>query len=361
MNRLSTYLVRLFFRQTLALLIVMLGLLLLFRCLAIFDIVAGQGQNLWTLIGQALLGMPPFAIVITNVCMGIGMARALGMLQRSHELHIIHANRQLGAMFGGIAAFALIGAIVVLMVSNFVGPWASRALDNWGASVAADIVGRTLTPHRFSQVVPGVTVVIGGREGTGNLTDFFTDDRRDPEMRRSYIAKTAHVAADSNGYVLEMHDGAIQYLSPERGFSEISFKTYDIGLEKLTQPIENRDDLGRLTTSEIVAKALPGGWSADAVLRVVGRMAEGFRVISMCLFMGAIAGFPHARRGRTFLPMELVPLLVAYVDKTITSNLPVPELAQQVAGPTAVLLAGLVLLGFRLRLVRLPRFRRQTA
>ena len=41
-----------------------------------------------------------------------------------------------------------------------------------------------------------------------------------------------------------------------------------------------------------------GGWTPDMIRRLVDRMAEGLRAISMCVFMAALALFPHARRGR---------------------------------------------------------------
>jgi len=360
MNRLSAYLVRLFFRETFALLGVVLGLLFLVQCLKIFDIISVQGQNLWTLIGQALLGMPPLAIVLVYVCMGIGLVRGLNALQRSQELHIIHANRKLGSLFGAIAIFSAIGALCVLLISNFIEPAANRRLNDWAASVAADIVGRTLTPHRFSQVVSGVTVVIGGREGTGHIIDFFADDRRDPDMRHTYIAKTATVATDSDGYVLELHDGAIQYLSGENDFSEISFKKYNVTLSKLTEPLENRDQLAERDSADLIAEgSRTGTWTSDMIRRLVDRFAEGLRAISMCVFIAALAAFPHARRGKGRLPLEVIPLIVAFVESGITTYLPGSEVVKLLAGPTVVLIGAAIVLLYRLRVFQpvSPRLR----
>lgn len=362
MTRLGTYLIRLLARDSVGLLGLMMGLLFLMQSLKIFDVVVVQGQNLLTLLGQAALSMPPLAIVIAYVCMGIGMVRALGALQASQELHIIHANRQLGALFGGLAVFALVGAVLILLLSNFVEPWANRRLNDWSAAVAADLVGRTLTPHRVSQVVPGVTIVIGGRRSGGGITEFFADDARDPTMRRTYLASSAKVATDASGYVLELHEGSLQYLSPKGDFSEVSFKTYNIGLDKLTQATGERDALVERTTPELVAAALAGQhWDEATLRRIFTRLAEGLRAIGMCVFMAALAAFPHGRRGRARFPLELVPLLVAYADKTITENLPLPTGAGQFAGPLAVLVLGLVVLGFRLRLFRLPASRPRPA
>lgn len=354
MNRLSAYLVRLFTRETLGLLGVMLGLLFLVQSLKIFDVIVVQNQNFFTLVGQALLAMPPLAIALANVCMGIGMVRALGALQASHELHIMHASRQLRAMLAGIAIFAIGGALVILVLANMLEPWSNHRLSQWAASVAADIVGRTLTPHRVSQVVPGITIVIGGREGAGNITDFFADDRRDPEMRRTYTAKTAKVGTDKDGYVLLLKDGSLQYLSADHDFSQISFKSYSVALNKLTEQVDNRDDLAESTSVDLVAKAASSGWTDEILRRLLQRMAEGLRAIAMVVFMAALAIFPHARRGRTWVPMELVAIIVAYADKTVTSNLGGTSHLGYFSGPLVVLTAGLAVFAVRMRLLRLP-------
>jgi len=348
----------------LALLGVMLGLLFLVQCLKIFDVIVVQNQNIFTLAGQALLAMPPLAIAMTNVCMGIGMVRALGALQASHELHIIHASRQLGGLFAGVAAFAIGGALIILVLANLLEPWSNHRLSQWAASVAADIVGRTLTPHRVSQVVPGITIVIGGREGAGNITDFFADDRRDPEMRRTYTAKTAKVGTDKDGYVLLLNDGSLQYMSAEKDFSQIAFKSYNVGLNKLTEQVDNKDNLAESTSIDLVRRGMATGWTDDIVRRLLQRMAEGARAIGMVVFIAALTVFPHARRGRGRVPMELVPIIAAYADKTITTNVFGDVSWAPFTGPAALLLAGIAIFAVRTQLIvlpSLPRFRARPA
>jgi hypothetical protein len=54
-----------------------------------------------------------------------------------------------------------------------------------------------------------------------------------------------------------------------------------------------------------------------------------------------------------------VPLLAAYADKTITSNYIGPSPPALLTGPGVVLLAGLVILAFRLKLLqRVPKLTR---
>ena len=357
MTRLSAYLVRLFARDALAIFTVGLVLLYLIQCLRIFDVVSVNGQSLFTLLGQAALGMPALAIVFGYVCMGIGLARGLAALQSSQELHIIHSNRRVRALLTAIAVFAGVGTLIVLLLSNFVEPAANGRLNDWSASVAADIVGRTLTPHRFSEVVPNVVIVIGGRQGTGQISDFFADDRRDPDMRRSYIAKAAVVAEDHDGYVLELHDGSIQYLSSDNEFSQVSFHRYNITLSRLIEPLENRDRLAESNSFELLLGAVSSGiWSEDLASRLTGRLGDGLKVVAMCLFVAAMAVFPHARRKRFAVPLEIAVLVVAFIESAIGTYAPGPKLVVLVAGSLLVSLVSLLLLLYRLR-VFAPRIR----
>jgi lipopolysaccharide export system permease protein len=286
--------------------------------------------------------------------MGIGIVRAFGALQGSQELHVIHANHQIRPLFGGIATFAVGGAAILLFLSNFVEPWANYRLNDWSASIAADIVGRTLTPHRFSQVVPGVTVVIGGRTGTGNITDFFADDNRGT-TRRTYSAKSATVAEDEQGYLLQLHDGTLQYLTQDGGFSEVAFRSYNLGLDKFTRAAENADDVSLWSTPRIIADAFTRGvWSDEAVKRVSSRLATGVQAIGMAVFVGALVAFPSGRRRRRWFPMELVPLVIAWIDITVAGNVAGPQQVVQFLGPVGVLVTGLLILLLRLKLLRLP-------
>ena len=209
-------------------------------------------------------------------------------------------------------------------------------------------------------MVPGVTIVISGREGAGNITDFFADDRRNPTMRRTYIAKTAKVATDETGYVLQLHDGTLQYLSAAHDFSQISFKTYNIGLNKLTSPVDNSDDLGeRDSAATPVQSGLTSGWTPDIIRRLVDRMTEGLRAVAMVAFMAGLTLFPHGRRGRSRGRPRTAAAARCLWRPRHQRQYRQTQLFQDVAGPTVVLVAGIVILVARLGLLsRRPNLRR---
>jgi len=348
MSRLTVYLARLFSTNTLAFATVAAVLIWLIQCLRIFDVVSVKGQGFLTLLGQAVLTMPPLLIVFLYVCVGIGLGRALRDLQASQELAVIHSSRRIGALFGGIAWFTLISALVLLVLSNFIDPLASRKLNDWSASIAADLVSRTLRPHRFAQVVPGVIMVIGGRSGQGEITEFFADDTRDPAVRRTYVARSATVATDPNGYVLNLRDGYLQYVTSDNRFSQVSFSSYSLGLDKLTEPADNANGLAELNSIDLVQSQLAAGqWAPKAVELLTKRAAEGLRIIGMCFFVAGLAGFPSGKRTRRGLPLEVTVLLAAFAERIVTAY--THGVMAPFAGAVLMLVVGIGFLLYKLR------------
>lgn len=349
MNRLSLYLARLFAVDAIALFAVAMFLLFLIQCLRIFDVVSVKGQSVLTLVGQAVLMMPQLALVFLYVCVGIGLGRALRNMQANHELHIIHSSRRLPALLGGIGIYTGTCALLVLLLSNFIEPATTRQFNDWSASVTADLVGRTLRPHRFAEVVPGVNMVIGGREGDGHITNFFADDSRNPDSRRTYVAQSAIIAQDEQGYVLQLMDGAIQYMTGEFQFSQVAFKRYDLAMERLTGATEYRNTLAERNSLDLVTSSLASGsWSPDVLSLLSKRLGEALRVVAICIFVAAIAAFPHGRRGRE-MPLELVVLGAAFLERGLTSFPGVSEVVGSMGGTAALLVASSIALLIRLR------------
>lgn len=362
MKRLSLYLVRLFASDALALFGIMLVLLWMTQWLRLFDVVASKGQSMLTLFGQSALTLPPLAIVFLYVCMGIGLGRALTRLQANHELHIIHASRQVPALFAAVMIYAALGGLFILFISNVVSPYATRQLNDWSASIAADLVSRTLTPHHFTEVVPGVVIAIGARGENGQITDFFADDSRDPEMRRTYIAKSAEVGQDEQGYVLRLHEGALQYAARDHQFSQISFGQYNIAIQRLTGAADTLDDLDTRGTFDLVSQGLATGtWPVAVVRKLAERWGEALRVLAMCLFVTALAGLPHARRGRPGVPIELTVLVAAFIERAVSAYAPLPPAFSPLAGATLLLAVSMAVLAWRFRVFRPAPMRRAIA
>jgi lipopolysaccharide export system permease protein len=351
MTRLTLYLTRLFAADALALFGVAAFLLFLVQCLRSFDVVSVKGQDLLTLIGQVMLTMPTLAIAFLHVCIAIGLARALRTLQQNNELQIIHSSRRVGALFRAIAVYALGGVGLTLLLTNVIEPTTRRSFDQWMASIAADLVSRTLMPQKFVEVTPGVTLMIGSRAGEGDLGSFFADDARNPEFRRTYMAESANVAADDEGYVLRLTNGSIQYMSDGERFSEVSFTRYDLVVERLTGGIGMDSGVAGVATLDLIKQSYERGTPFDSIVmgQIGARFGEGFRGLALCLLVAAIAAFPHGRRGGREVPIEIVVLGAAFAERAISANYQSPIPLIPVAGAVVMFILAAMLLAYRLR------------
>ena len=345
MRKLTAYLVRLFATDATILFVIVCFLLWLVNCLRSFDVVSVKGQGFATLGVQALYTMPPLALSFFYICVGIGMVRALTALQNSHELHIIHTSGGLAGLWraAGVTIGAAVG--VVLLLAHVVEPLANRQLNALNSAVAADLVSSSLKPGRFTQVTPGVVLLIGGREDGGMISEFFADDRRDPQTRRTYIADTARVMADGDDYFLQLGNGTLQYTEDDGRYSEVRFARYDISVESLSQSAGWFDPMAERDSFDLAIAAFTSGeFRQEYLWPLLNRSVEGLRVIGLCLLVLALAAFPSGNRTRIKLPLEAFVLLLAFGERGISAYSPLG------LGTGAVLLMvmGVALLGYRL-------------
>ncbi|RYE11386.1 MAG: LptF/LptG family permease [Hyphomicrobiales bacterium] len=354
--RLSRYLLRLFSIEAMALFGIAAFLLFLIQCLRLFDVVATRGQSLWTLLGQALLGMPSLGIVFLYVCIGIGLGRALRSLQDRSELQIIHVSALVPSLMRAIAGYALGGAAALLLLTHVIEPLANRSITNWSASIAADLVSRSMVPHRFTEIADGVSLVIGSRDSEGRIVDFFADDSRG-EPRRTYFAKSAIITRDEQGFVLRMQDGAMQQMTSEGRFSEISFARYDLELSSLTGQDGSGTSLDSTPSYEFFAQPVGEG----EMRSLQRRTAEAMRVMAICLFVAALAAFPSGKRRRAGLPIELSVLGAAFFERSLTTFLPGPMALSGAGGSMVLAALSLLVLLVRLRPRSPLRLRRAVA
>lgn len=318
---------------------------------------ATREQNLLTLLGQALLGMPGLGIVFLYVCIGIGLGRALRSLETRNELQIIHVSVLLPSLLRSIAGYAIGGALLLLVLAHVVDPLAVRSANNWSASIAADLVSRSMVPHNFTEVADGVSIVIGSRDGQGRITDFFADDQRG-ELRRTYFAKSALIVRDEQGYILRMLDGSMQQMTAQKRFSEISFASYDLALDRLTGAAGGNGGLAATPTWEFFTGGALSAGQWDLLLK---RTGEGIRVLAICLFVAAVGMFPSGRRRQAAIPVELTVLGAAFIERGLTSYLPASGIFGAASGSFVIAAIGLVILAIRLRVFRPAGIRRVAA
>lgn len=358
MTRLSGYLLRQYFAASLAFLVVAGFLIYAIQTLRLFDLVTAKGQDILTLFGQSALITPSLAMQIFYICMAVGLARALKGLQTSKELHTIHSSGRIGALWNATFMFIGSGMIVVLAIAHWIEPAANRHYDNWSAEVTADLVGRSLNPNRFSEVVPGLILVIGGRDRDGTVLDFFADDRRNPDSQRTYIAKRAEIISGPDGYNLELTDGAIQFQRTEGQFTEINFAKYELGLDRLVENDADNGSIGQQSSLQIILEAGGiGGLSRDQSKAISQRFAEGARLGALCLFAFCLTAFPTGKRRSGRFPLEIGVVVLALIDRAIGGYLMPGSAFGNYLGASLLVVGSIVVLGLQLYGGRMPKVR----
>jgi lipopolysaccharide export system permease protein len=276
-------------------------------------------------------------------------------------LGIIHSNGLLPALLRAIGLYTLIGTLGVLLLSHVADPLGSRVTNDWSTSIAADLVSRSMIPHRFTALGGGVSMVIGGRDSRGNISDFFADDPRDPDSHRTYFARAAIITHDEQGYVLRMRDGAVQYLSADGRFSQVAFKQYDQPMDQFAADAGAADGLGQTPSYDLVATALETGhWDPAVVKILLKRSGEGLRVLALCALVAALALFPSGRR-RADAPVEIAVLGAAFIERALTSYIVGPGIFSVASGSVIILIGAAAILCVRLRVFRPIRWRRRAA
>jgi lipopolysaccharide export system permease protein len=170
-------------------------------------------------------------------------------------------------------------------------------------------------------------------------------------VRRTYIADSATLAADGEGYVLRLSDGAIQYMSADFQFSEISFSRYDLAVGNLTEAAQPGRAEDGITSIEFLADAIAKGGLEPRVRHIVNaRIGEGVRVIAFCLLVVALAFFPSGRRSGGEIPLEIVVLGAAFAERAALANLPRIDPIFVSPGTVALILGSLLLLFIKSRI-----------
>ncbi len=319
MSHLSRYLLFRFTGGALALYLIAIFLVWLMQMLRLFDLITEKGQNLLTLFGQSLLTTPPLSRQIIYICMGIGLARALSAMQESHELHSIHSSGRIKAIWSALAVFSISGAVFALFISNWAEPVSRRAVNVWSAQIAVDLLSQNLTPGRFTQISDGVVVRIGGRNSNGIIEDFFADDKRDPDIRRTYLAERAEIVIGAEGYQISLRNGRLQAAPADGRYSEIEFARYDLAIESLTDPLNIANPVIQRSSFKLIQQGLKAGNFRYGMLdQLHWRFSEGPRVLALCLLIAALGAFPHGQRTGRRLPPELIVLIVAFSERSLS-------------------------------------------
>ncbi|MBX6425332.1 MAG: LPS export ABC transporter permease LptF [Variibacter sp.] len=176
------------------------------------DLVTSQGQTVLVFVGLTALLIPALVLVIAPLAFVIAVIYVLNKLNADSEIIVMNAaGMSPWRIFRPFLTVSLIVATLVAAISAYIAPKCLRELRTLISRVRADLVANVIQPGRFTSLQGGqLTFHIRERRTNGELGGIFIDDRRDPNLRATFLAERGIVLENENGSFLVLENGSAQ-------------------------------------------------------------------------------------------------------------------------------------------------------
>ena len=148
------------------------------------DVMTSQGQNAWVFLRLTALALPSLIAFIAPIAVLISCLHVINRLSGDSELIIMTAS---GAptwrLVRPLLVTALLCSLMLVLINNFVAPWANRDLRESAMQVRTELISQVLQPGRFNAPEPGLTIHIRDRAADGQLLGLLMHD----EIGRAHV------------------------------------------------------------------------------------------------------------------------------------------------------------------------------
>ena len=305
---------RYIFRTTLGAFVLVLltltGIIWITHALREIDLITNQGQTILVFLGITGLLIPILAQIIAPIAFVIAVVYAIDKLNGDAELVVMNAaGMSPWQLFRPFLAVAIAVSLLVGFISAYLSPSLQRELRDRATRVRTDLVTNIVQPGRFLTIEGGLTFHIRERRPDGELFGILIDDRRNPEMRATFLAEQGSIIKKDGGTFLLLENGSIQRL--DRGKSEpriVMFDRYAFDLSRFTNdaPVQMTNlparerylwQLIAPDPNDPLVKAQPGHFRADLHERL---LAPIYPLAFVVIAFAAIGGPRTTRQSRGF-------------------------------------------------------------
>jgi lipopolysaccharide export system permease protein len=304
------YIFRTTFGAFLLILLTLTGIIWITHALREINLITNQGQTILVFLGITGLLIPILAQVIAPIAFVIAVVYAIDKLNGDAELVVMNAaGMSPWQLFRPFLAVAVTVALLVGFISAYLSPSLQRELRDRATRVRTDLVTNIVQPGRFLTIEGGLTFHVRERRPNGELSGILIDDRRNPEMRATFLAEQGSIIKKEGGTFLLLEDGSIQRL--DRGKFEpriVIFDRYAFDLSRFTNdaplkvtnlPARERYlwELIAPDPNDPLVKAQPGHFRADLNDRL---LAPIYPLAFVVIAFAAIGGPRTTRQSRGF-------------------------------------------------------------
>ncbi len=285
------------------------------------DVVTNQGQTVLVFVGITSLVIPMLLLVITPLAYVIAIVYALNKLNTDSEIVVMNAAGMSPLrIFFPFLFVAVIVSALVAAISIYFSPKGLQELRSLLTRVRADLIANVMQPGRFTSLQGGqLTFHIRERRANGELGGIFIDDRRDPELRATFLAERGIVTENESGSFLLLENGSAQRVNAKEADPTIVlFERYAFDMSQftgsdavLTFNVRERFlwDLIWPDPQDPYYKANPGRFSAE----INDRLLAPVYPIVFALVTFAILGAPRTSRQSRGLSILMVIVSVAFL------------------------------------------------
>lgn len=303
MTLIQRYLFRQIGRPVAAACAALAGIGILSQSLDQLEIIVERGQSVWVMLKLTILAVPQLLAVILPIGLFVGALIALTRLQREQELTAVFASgvTRWAAIRPAIRLAAIV-AILTLLITTIVQPWAQRTARAEAFAIRSDIAALLVEEGEFVEGPDGLTVYVQQIEQSGLLKNLFIylpdgDDATtwDAAEARFERIDGAPMLTMLNGSTTRYSSrGVLTYGSFDRNVFDLSpyidaterprFKPTDLYLTQLFDPAPQ--DVGTVGSR--------GELTAEAHARL---SAPLYALMAMAMALAAIMGGQFSRTG----------------------------------------------------------------
>lgn len=287
------------------------GIIWITHALREIDLITNQGQTILVFLGITMLLIPILAQVIAPIAFVIAVVYAIDKLNGDAEIVVMNAaGISPTRLFRPFLVSGLLVSILVAFISAYLSPSLQRELRDRATRVRTDLVSNIVQPGRFLTVEGGLTFHIRERRPNGDLAGILIDDKRNPDVRSTFLAEDGSIFRKDGGTFLLLGNGSIQRL--EKGHLEpriVMFDRYAFDLSRFTNDapatqVKHRAarerylwELMSPDPDDPLVKAQPGHFRADLHDRL---LAPIYPLAFVIIAFAAIGGPRTTRQSRGF-------------------------------------------------------------
>ena len=267
------------------------------------EVIVESGQSAWTLTKITLLATPQLVGVILPIGIFVGALLGLNRLHTEQEIVVCYAGGlSRWRVINPAVRLAVLAALLALLISLFLQPWAARQMRQELFSIRHDAASTLVREGEFVQASDDLTVYVARVDQNGLLRDVYIH-LDEPGGATVYDAAEGRITERDGRPVLLMNNGSQQEFSGSGVLNFLAFDQYvlDLGPHVQTDEPLNFKDSDRWL-HELIFPNLDIPFERHNRLTT---LAEGhariaaplYSIAFMLLALNAVLGGGFSRRG----------------------------------------------------------------